>query len=493
MMHSLPAKIYSVAAVREIDRIAIEEQGVPGYTLMQRAAAAAVREARERYPQALCWQAICGAGNNGGDGYVVARLAILEGVSASVVTLVDPESLSGDAETAHDDFVAAGGTVTPWNGGLAEDADLLVDAMLGSGLERDVAGSFADAVNAANAHPAPIHALDIATGIDGDTGEVRGCAVKADVTTTFVGLKAGLFLGAGPDYCGTVTFSGLDIDAAAYRAVEPSYCRPGAALLKRVLPPRQRSAHKGNFGHVVVLGGGPGMPGAALLCGEAALRTGAGRVSVATHPEHAAVLAAVRPELMSRGIRAPEDLAAILESADVVAFGPGLGRSPWARALFPIMAADRRPAVWDADALNLLAEKPATAANRIITPHPGEAATLTGTDSSAIQADRPAALRALAREYGGIVVLKGAGTLISGSSGIPAICTSGNPGMAAPGMGDVLTGVIAALLAQGLSPERAALAGVELHARAGDLAARKGQRGLMASDLIAALRELVNP
>ncbi len=492
-MQTLPTKIYSVAAVREIDRKAIEDFGTPGYTLMKRAGNAAVKAARARYPDAARWQVICGAGNNGGDGYVVARLAALDGIVVSVLAMVDPETLTGDAATAYGDFAAEGGIVMPWAGDIDAEAELLVDAILGSGLEREIDGEFAVAVAAMNAHPAPTHAMDIATGIHGDTGAVMGCAVIAGLTTTFVGLKAGLFLGEGPNHCGAITFDDLDIDADCCSDIPAIYKRLGDRLLVEALPPRARGAHKGDFGHVLVVGGGPGMPGAARLCGEAALRAGAGRVSVATHPEHAALITAARPELMSYGIGDERGLTPLLEKVDVVAFGPGLGQSEWAREIYEAVARSRRPAVWDADALNLLAAEPESVDSRIITPHPGEAATLIGSNNADVQVDRPTALQALVSKYGGITVLKGAGTLISSSAGVPFICTSGNPGMAAPGMGDVLTGVIAAMLAQGLCLPVAAAVGVELHARAGDVAAGAGERGLMASDVIDALQGVANP
>jgi len=244
---------------------------------------------------------------------------------------------------------------------------------------------------------------------------------------------------------------------------------------------------------VLVVGGGPGMSGAARLCAEAALRAGAGRVSLATHPDHAALISASRPELMSHGVSDADELKALLEKADVVAFGPGLGQSDWSRELFAVVAASEQAAVWDADALNLLAMAPDARDNRVITPHPGEAATLLETDTTAIQADRPLAVDALSGKYGGVAVLKGAGTLVSSKSGVPFLCTAGNPGMAAAGMGDVLTGIIAALIGQGLSLPDAAMVGVELHARAGDRAAEGGERGMLASDLITALQRVANP
>jgi len=422
-----------------------------------------------------------------------SKLAAQDGIDVSVLALVDPVKLSGDAATAYKDFVAAGGAVMPWAGQLDLKADLLVDAILGSGLERDVGGDFAAAVAAINAHPAPVHAMDIATGIHGDTGAEMGSAVVANLTTTFVGLKAGLFLGSGPDFCGEIAFSGLEIGDECQADIDPVYQRMDESFIKNALAPRARESHKGDFGHVLVVGGGPGMSGAARLCAEAALRTGAGRVSLATHPDHAALISAARPELMSHGVSNADELLVLLEKVDVVAFGPGLGQSDWSRELFAAVAASEKAAVWDADGLNLLAKAPDARENRVITPHPGEAATLLEMDTTAIQSDRRLAVGALAGKYGGVAVLKGAGTLVSSKSGVPFLCTGGNPGMAAAGMGDVLTGIIAALIGQGLSLHDAARVGVELHARAGDRAAVDGERGMLASDLIAALQRVANP
>jgi hydroxyethylthiazole kinase-like uncharacterized protein yjeF len=491
-MQSLPANIYSVAAVREMDRTTIEDHGVPGYTLMTRAGEAAVREAIEYFPDAKRWQVVCGAGNNGGDGYVVARLAALQGIVVSVLALVDPETLTGDAATAWGDFAAEGGVVLPWSRDLDPEAELLVDGILGSGLEREVGGEFAGAVSAFNEHEAMVLALDIPTGISGDTGEVMGCAVRADLTVTFVGLKSGLFLGDAPGHCGAIRFAGLEIPDTYRDNIDAVYRRIDDELLAHALGPRAKTAHKGDFGHVLVVGGGEGMPGAVRLAGEAALRAGAGSVSIATHPSHAAIIVASRPELMSHAVASPSDLEPLLHKADVIAFGPGLGQSEWARALFEQLADDRRPAVWDADALNLLAETPNSAPNRVITPHPGEAGTLLGIGTADVQRDRPATMAALAEKYGGVAVLKGAGTLVSSAKREPALCTAGNPGMASPGMGDVLTGVVAALIAQGLDLETAAAVGVEAHARAGDRAAEGGERGLIASDVLAELRAVLN-
>jgi len=488
----LPRAIYSVASVREIDRAAMDA-GISGYVLMTRAAQAALEETADRFPDARRWQIICGGGNNAGDGYVLARIAAERGITVSVLSLVSPDSLSGDAATAHQDFLDTGGHVASWQGELDRDAGLLVDSLLGSGLMRAVEGKFADAVEAMNEHNAPVCALDIPTGINGDSGAVMGTAVRARLTVTFVGLKGGLFLGDGPDYVGKLRFADLNIPAACRAGIDADLKRINSAMLRDALPPRARDAHKGDFGHVVLVGGGPGMPGAIRLAGEAALRAGAGRVSIATHPSHAASITIGRAELMCYGIEKPQDLDRLLADASVVALGPGLGRSRWAVDLFEALVDRPAPLVLDADALNLLAERRQRRENWILTPHPGEAARLLGATSAAIQADRRAALEQLAVRYGGNIVLKGAGTLISAGKDPAWLCTAGNPGMAAAGMGDVLTGIIAALWAQGLRQVDAAALGVEIHARAGDAAALAGERGLLASDLCKELRACVNP
>lgn len=491
-MDQLPREIYSVASVREIDQCAIEDCGIAGYELMTRAADASLRAARRHFPGLKRWQIICGPGNNGGDGYVLARLAIECGYAASVVAVTDTDRLGGDAAIAHADLLAGGGVVKPWAGALDADAELIVDAMLGSGLQRPLGGAIAAAANAMNEHRSVVMALDIPSGIHGDTGAALGNAVESTLTVTFVGLKSGLFDGAGPRHSGQIEFAGLDIPGSCYVNQAPVLQRLSNEFVRAVLPRRARDAHKGEFGHVVVVGGGKGMPGAALLCGEAALRAGAGRVTVATDPLHAAAIAAARPELMVRGVASADDLDDVLADADVVAIGPGLGTGNWARALFERMIQLSLPLVLDADALNLLADSPGVNPQRIITPHPGEAGRLLGIPAKKVQADRRAALAALQRRYGGVVVLKGAGTLVS-QPGTTSICTAGNPGMAAPGMGDVLTGIIASLKAQGLSCSDAALAGVQIHARAGNLAAADGERGMLAGDLMAQLRHAVNP
>jgi NAD(P)H-hydrate epimerase len=490
---TLPSEIYSVASVRAIDQVAINDVGIGGYTLMTRAGEAALNAALEQFPEAKRWQVICGSGNNGGDGYVLARLAGARGIGVSVLLMSSPDNLKGDAATAYQDFAAEGGAIAMFEGSLDGEAELLVDALLGSGLERDVEGKYAEIVDAINRHAAPVLALDIPSGLNADTGDVMGVAVKADMTVSFVGLKSGLFLKEGPNYAGELRFAGLDIPADCLATQEADLQRMNIAAIRSWLAPRKRDAHKGDFGHVLIVGGGPGMSGAVRLCGEAALRSGAGLVSVATHPSHHAMIASGRPELMCHAVEAAKDLKPLLERATVIALGPGLGTGKWSQTMFDAIMKSDLPMVVDADALNLLVDSEARKDDWILTPHPGEAARLLGSKTAKVQADRRGSLIKIAKKFGGTVVLKGSGSLVSASDGPSWLCTAGNPGMAAAGMGDVLTGVIAGLRAQGLSSEMAAVAGVDIHARAGDAAAEKGQRGLMASDLLQELRAWVNP
>ncbi len=486
--------LYRAAQVRELDRLAIETFGIPGYTLMCRAGDALLAVVREHFPRAHRLVVLCGPGNNGGDGYVVARLAREAGFHVRLFRLADPERIRGDAARARQAWLAAGGGETPWEGRLPERSDLLVDALLGTGLERPVEGAFLDAIRAMDAHPAPVVAADIPSGLHADSGAVLGAAARAAVTVTFIGLKQGLFTGAGPDRCGEIRYHRLGAPAEIHRRLPASARLMEDTLRDPLRRPRPRDAHKGRFGHLLVVGGAPGMSGAARLAGEAALRSGAGLVSVATHPRHAAHLNAGRPELMVHGVAESEELRPLLERAGAVAIGPGLGREGWGRVLLEACLATDLPLVVDADALNLLAEDvPRSRGRWVVTPHPGEAARLLGMTVPQVQADRFHAVRALAEATGAVAVLKGAGTLVHDDSGT-LVCHRGNPGMASGGTGDLLTGIVGALLAQGMEAGEAARLGVWLHALAGDRAAgRRGERGLLASDLLDELPLLVNP
>ncbi|MBL1277770.1 MAG: NAD(P)H-hydrate dehydratase [Ectothiorhodospiraceae bacterium] len=500
----LPLSLYTAAQVRELDRMAIDDHGIPGASLMARAGQAAFEVLQRRWPRCRSLGVLCGVGNNGGDGFIVARLAHEAGYSVRVWQVGDVAKIRGDALNARQQMQAAGLGVEPFTGNDFGDADadayaeVLVDSLLGTGLNGEVEGDWRQAIEAINtAHDNGVNilALDIPSGLQADTGRILGDAVHADACISFIGLKAGMMTGQGPALCGALSFSDLEVP-------EPVYARM-KAVARRIdwsqmsLPARNQSAHKGDFGHVLIVGGDHGM------AGEAALRTGAGLVSVATRAEHAASISAARPEIMSLGIETDSAsfsvLARLLKRATVLAVGPGLGQGIWGRKLFSALMESTLPMVVDADALNLLAAEPVKRDNWILTPHPGEAARLLDQTIAQVETDRIAAALAIQQKYGGVVVLKGAGTIVVNSSGDIAICSEGNPGMASGGMGDVLTGVIASLLAQSAQGSlhssvalfMAAQQGVSLQAHAADIAAQDGQRGLLASDLFPVMRRLL--
>ncbi len=487
-MQNLPIKLYRAAQVRELDRIAIQERGIPGFELMSRAGHEVFVSIKGHWPKVQSIAVFCGSGNNAGDGYIIAGLALAAGLDVCVYAVSDPEKLQGDALTAYRQYSEANGKVMPFQAGQAVNADVLVDALLGTGLDRPVAGLYAEAIRAINTHSAPVIAVDIPSGLNADTGNVMGCAVKAKCTVTFIGLKQGLFTGQAAGYCGEICYAQLGVPDDVFADLEATATR----VVKMPLPRRDRCAHKGSCGHVLIVGGELGYSGAARMAGEAALRVGAGLVSVATRIEHSGLMNMGRPELMCHGVETAEQLSVLLGKADVVVVGPGLGQSAWAKALFNAAIASGKPMVIDADGLNLLANSPGTNRGWILTPHPGEAARLLNCATADIQKDRFAAVSSIQAKYGGVAIVKGAGTLIASEQEL-AVSNTGNPGMASGGMGDVLSGVIAGLLAQGLSLQDAAQQGVYNHGLAADLAAAKdGERGLLASDLMPYLRQLVN-
>jgi NAD(P)H-hydrate epimerase len=491
-MSVLPENLFTAAQVRELDRRAIEDAGIPAATLMQRAGTSAWRQLRNQWPGAQHLLVLCAAGSNAGDGYVLATLALKDQYRVTVFTLGDRLRLPPPAAGMRGDFLKAGGTETAFVSRLPA-ADVIVDALLGTGLDRPLHGEWLKLVQEVNGSGMPVLSLDIPTGLNADTGAEMGTALRASLTVSFIGLKAGLFTGAGPECTGLLRFDDLGVPPKVYGSLQPRARRlRSAAMRETTLARRARDAHKGDFGHVLVVGGDHGMGGAVRLTAEAALRSGAGLVSVATQGAHVTGLLSGLPEAMVHGIETAEDIRAMLARASVVALGPGLGRAAWGRMLLKEVLASPLPLVVDADALNLLAEAPHKHGRWILTPHPGEAGRLLGTDTDTVQRDRYDCVSRIAERFDAVTVLKGAGSLIAAHGELTTVCTAGNPGMAAPGMGDVLTGVIAALVAQGLSLPEAARQGVYVHAAAGDLAARQGERGLMARDLMEPLRNLVN-
>lgn len=487
-MHKLPIKLYRAAQVRELDRIAIQERGIPGFELMSRAGYAVFQCLRNQWPYAHSVAVFCGAGNNAGDGYIIARLALEAGFDANVYSVSDPEKLTGDALTACRKFIEAKGTVMPFHSDLDIETDVTIDALLGTGLDRPVTGAYAEAIAFINNNLKHVIAVDIPSGLSADTGNVMGYAVKAECTVSFIGLKQGLFTGQAADYSGEIFYASLAVPDDVFESVPSGTVR----VIKTRFPERERCAHKGHYGHVLVIGGEQGFSGAARMAAEAALRVGSGLVSIATRPEHAGLMNLNRPELMCHGVENASQLERLLDKADVIIVGPGLGQSDWANELFSVAINSQKPLVIDADGLNLLARAPAAKPNWILTPHPGEAGRLLQRGTAEVQQDRFASVAAIQAKFGGVAILKGAGTLIASEDEL-AVSTSGNPGMASGGMGDVLAGVIAGLLAQGSPMKEAAQQGVHIHGLAADRAVEKdGERGLLASDLMSHLRQLVN-
>jgi NAD(P)H-hydrate epimerase len=482
--------LYTVAQVRALDQRAIGTLGTPGYELMRRAAAAAFAALRRHWPDAQRIAVYCGPGNNGGDGFLLALLAHEAGLAVDVLALADRPG-EGDAGRARAACEASGVPVRRWDAAaVLPDADVHVDALYGTGLNRPPRPEAATLIERLDASGAPILALDVPSGLDADTGHCQGAAIRASLTVTFIASKRGLHTGQAAAHAGRIELATLGLPETLWQVA------PDARLLEpATLPPRPRDAHKGCNGHVLAIGGDHGTAGAIRLCGEAALRGGAGLVSVATQPEQLVALNAGRPELMAHAVNGPQALEPLLARASVLAVGPGLGQGAWGHALWLTALDSPLPLVLDADGLNLLATEPRRfdpARQVVLTPHPGEAARLLGCPVGEIERDRFAAARALAGRFGAVAVLKGAGTLVADPDGRLDVCPWGNPGMASGGMGDLLTGLVAALLAQGCSAADAARLGVGLHARAGDRAAREGERGMIASDLFAPLRLLLN-
>ncbi|RUM92568.1 MAG: bifunctional ADP-dependent NAD(P)H-hydrate dehydratase/NAD(P)H-hydrate epimerase [Thiothrix sp.] len=491
-MIELSRCLYTASQIRAIEQAVTHDYDVTGYTLMKRAGQTVFDACRGRLEKDAHILVMCGPGNNGGDGYVVARLLQESDYSVQVMSLCVAEKLEGDAALARDAWEEAGGKVEAFHGALPETPDLIVDAMLGTGLERNLEGDLLVAVQLVNESPAPVIAVDIPTGLNSETGIPMGSAVIARQTVTFVGLKLGLFIGLAADYCGAVLIDDLDSPEGVYKGLPPAAIRSETEDIIDYLPARPNVCQKGDFGHVLVVGGDAGLSGAARMSAEAAARVGSGLVSVATHPLHAAFINMDRPEIMSHGIESGKELLPLFKNASVVVAGPGLGRGKWAEGCWQELLGIETPMVVDADALNLLAKEPTHQDNWVLTPHPGEAGRLLGVTAEEIQSDRLKSVITIQARYGGVAVLKGSGSLIASSTGV-VVCGAGNPGMASGGMGDVLTGVIAGLLAQGLPLDEAAHIGVLIHAHAGDLAAGEAPRGMLATDLLARLREVVNP
>ncbi|MFK8019666.1 MAG: NAD(P)H-hydrate dehydratase [Pseudomonadales bacterium] len=517
----LHRRLYRADQVREFDRVAIEQYELPGLLLMKRAAAAMLGIAQQHWPSAQKYIVLCGGGNNGGDGYLFALLAAEQKLQVTVIYTKEPNALKGDAARAwqraqqHSVNMLSASDQALVEASLA-GADLIIDCLLGTGLSQTVRPQEQRIIGLINECALPVLAADIPSGLASDTGEVMGAAVSASVTVTFVAAKMGLCTASGPACCGRLYLSRLGIPDPVYTNASASSLQrsnsesPANVLhlpaLSELIPRRRSDAHKGKHGHTLVVGGDLGMGGAVILAARAALYCGSGLVSVATRAEHVSALLAKQAELMVHAVRGGAECLPLLENCSAIVIGPGLGQSSWSRDLLHTVLRHNSssfgqpaaPLLLDADALNLIAAhgwQPLLQNRPVIsTPHPGEAARLLASAAATVQADRCGSVKKLQEMLGGVVLLKGAGTLLCSEQAEISLCPYGNAGMSVGGMGDVLSGVIGALCAQGLLINEAAQLGACLHSAAADLAAEElgGMIGLSASELLLPLRALLN-
>jgi len=489
-------EFYSAQQSQAIDQFAIHKQNIAGLLLMKRAGLFSYETLLNHYPKTKKLLILCGTGNNGGDGFVVAQLAIMAGIETDVVLHGKISQIKNDALLAYQELIQLGAHLCPFDPDKLKSYDVIIDALFGTGLDthRPLTGKNAYWITLINQLDIPVIALDVPSGLDADTGQILGCAIKAERTCTFITQKPGLYQFNGQDYAGKVHYSRLFLnDDARHSQVPIAINHPLKHWLNQ-LPERPSISHKGSAGSVVLIGGDHSMMGAVQMAGLASLKVGTGLVKVITHSDHGIALTQALPELMCYS---PNEFEAQTRTVKIIAIGPGLGLNDWGKTLFEQTLLLPQPKVIDADALTLLAQssttksKPNTHQNWVLTPHPGEAARLLNTTTEAIQQDRIAAVKGIHKQYGGVVVLKGNASLIYDGKQLE-MCLAGNAGMAKGGMGDVLTGAIAGLMAQGMPLFEAACLGVNLHAQAGDiLAQQKGQLGLLPTELATTLSQLL--
>ncbi|MEY4768128.1 MAG: hypothetical protein RL637_767 [Pseudomonadota bacterium] len=484
-MNTLANLFYSVQDIRAIERIAIEDYHIDSFQLMQTAAEVVFKQLTLHYPQTRSITVICGAGNNAGDGYCVAKLALLSGYQVIVYALTT--QLTGDALLAYQHYQQLGGKILSFNSEMNFTTDIIIDAIFGSGLNRPIHENIALVIDKVNRSSIPVIAIDIASGLAANTGQIYQHAIKADLTITFIGLKLGLFTNDGQEYSGQIIYHDLNIPAAIFNQFTP--------IAEKLLPiqfaKRHRNSHKGIYGHLGIIGGDIGYAGAVRLAAESGLRCGAGLVSIATRQIHVLTIIQGCFELMAHGIETSNELLRFLAKLDVIVLGPGLAQQTWGKMIFDGVIQAELPMVIDADGLNHLAQFPKFYSNWILTPHVGEAARLLNCNTQTIRENRLVAIQKIQQKYGGVCVLKGCGSLIYDGKNA-YIATEGNSGMSTAGMGDVLAGMIGSFIAQGYSLIEATKAGVYFHNAAADLAAQNGERGIIASDLFSYFKQLIN-
>jgi hydroxyethylthiazole kinase-like uncharacterized protein yjeF len=500
--------VVTAAESRRLDELTIQRYGTPGHVLMERAGSGAAAVLLAQFPHVRRKRVvvIAGKGNNGGDGFVIARLLRRKGVKAEVVLLGRQAEVKGDAAGALAALRRSRGVVSEATSSndiaklpkVIEGAALLVDAVFGTGLNAPVEGRYADVLHMMNASGIPIFAVDIPSGLDADRGTALGVAVQAEATATFGYAKLGQVIYPGVGHVGTLAVVDIGIAAEAVAEVQPRIRLLDPPEVAPLIPVRAPEAHKGSCGHLLIIAGSRGHSGAALMTAHGAVRTGAGLTTLAGPASLNDVLACGRPEVMTSLLRDRDGflqfdeahIRSLLEGKNALVVGPGLGTHDDAHKLVGFLLSEvALPMVVDADALTCVARDRSVLrsarAQALLTPHPGEMARLLGTDTALVQSDRIGTASAFARDHRCTVVLKGARSVIAAQEGSVWINPTGNPGMASGGMGDALSGILGGLLAQGLTPSEAACLGVYLHGEVADhIAIARGEIGLLASDVI---------
>jgi NAD(P)H-hydrate epimerase len=490
---SLDARLFQVVDIKQIAQRAHKEQSLTTGILMGRAAQAAFDSIVHHYPHTDELAVFCGSGANGADGLYFAAIAALAGKSIRCFFMADLDKLSEKQQKAHKMAGDAGVVFSTYDNVIFDDTDMVVDALLGLGCQGELSEELQVIVDVINQSKKIICSLDIPTGLNANTGAAAANGIQADLTISFIAPKIGCYMFRGPRVCGKLITNHLGIEPHIIEEQSPVATLLSERFIRQSLPKRKKDSHKDDYGHVLVIGGDYGMGGAVRMAAEAAMRTGAGSVTVATRPEHLNVVSGARPEIMCYEVRCGADLEHLIEKSKVIILGPGLGRTEWAKSLFDTVIQSDVPKIMDADALRLLSENPIKRDDWILTPHPGEAAELLRHSCPDIQGHRLQSLKEIQMLYGGVAVLKGHGTLVGDGKEV-RLCHAGNPGMATAGMGDILSGVLGGLVAQGLTLPQSAGVGVLVHARSADMAAQEmGERGLLATDLLPYLRVLVNP
>ncbi len=485
-------EFYNIEQIRALEQLAIEKYNIAETDLMQRAGHAAFElvNGLEDRPESI--GIVCGKGNNAGDGFVVARLAHQSDYDVVVYTLCDIDELGGPAKQVALAAEKAGVPIEAFSVETELLEDLIIDAVLGIGIKGDVHGLASNAIEMINDTPGQIMAIDVPSGLDADTGCVRGVAVRADLTITYIGSKQGFYTADGPDHCGFLVTQDLALPTELFALVPITACRVEGEDFSAYMGHRKLNTHKGLYGHVLVIGGDYGMAGAVRMAGEAALRVGAGLVTVATRPEHITAVIATRPELMCYGVSDPKQLEPLIEQASVILIGPGLTASEWTEALWNQVKLTDKTLVIDGGAVHFAAKEKSAQPNWILTPHPGEAASLLDRTAEDIQANRFAAINDIVTRYQAATILKGLGTLIQAPGNLVEIATVGGPIMSIAGMGDVLAGMVAGLSAQHMQGFDAARFAAYFHGRAAVKVQENAERGILATDLFAVLPELLN-